>query len=92
MLKQEVDRLLADCRQGLERLPPGLKTKPNVEILRRINEFSDDLRGAVSGEGPDKSLARASRECYARLQQEILHTAPDYESTPLDSIRESIRM
>lgn len=89
-LKQEVERLLADTRQGLERLPPALKNKPNVEILRRINEFCDDLRGVVTGEGQDKSLARASRSCYATLMQEILYTAPEYESVPLSEIRHAI--
>jgi hypothetical protein len=85
-----VERLLADCRKGLDRLPPGLKTKPSVEILRRINDFCDDLRGIVNGEGQDKSLARASRSSYAVLMNEILRTAPEYEDIPLSEIRHSI--
>jgi hypothetical protein len=76
-LKEDVNRLLAECQRDLSKLPEPLSADPATEILSRITKFCTDLDGVVNGQ-KDKSLVQRNRERYALFKTNIQATAPDF--------------
>ncbi|OJA13651.1 hypothetical protein AZE42_06890 [Rhizopogon vesiculosus] len=92
-LREDVDRLLANCNRELDALPLPLTNDPQIEVLERVNAFCDVFKSFVNGSHEDKRLAQRNRALYAIFKSEIRGTAPDFrpfekpeEYVPLDDI------
>jgi len=84
-LKEDVDRLLIECNEGLGNLPAVITNDPHTEILGRITRFCSALSDAVYGRSQDKSLVHADRNNYDVFKENIILTYPKFEpSTQLE--------
>jgi hypothetical protein len=90
-LREDVDKLLAQCNKEFDALPPPLANDPQIEVLGRVNAFCDVFKGFVNGSHEDKRLAQRNRALYAIFKRDIRGTAPDFrpfekpeEYVPLD--------
>ncbi|KAG1830240.1 P-loop containing nucleoside triphosphate hydrolase protein [Suillus variegatus] len=77
-LREDIDKLLAQCNQELGALPPPLANDPQIEVLGRVNAFCDVFKGYVNGSHEDKRLAQRNRALYAIFKRDIRGTAPDF--------------
>ncbi|KAF9220693.1 hypothetical protein BS17DRAFT_882330 [Gyrodon lividus] len=77
-LKQDVERLLASCLEDLSTLPAPLTADPQIEVLRKVNEFCAAFKSVVDGTSSDKRLAQRNRALYAIFKRDIRGTAPDF--------------
>ncbi|KAF8833698.1 hypothetical protein BDN67DRAFT_985847 [Paxillus ammoniavirescens] len=77
-LKQDVEQLLAFCLEDLGALPAPLSSDPQVEVLRKVNDFCSAFKGIVDGTGSDKGLAQRNRALYSDFKRDIRGTAPDF--------------
>ncbi|KAG2044020.1 P-loop containing nucleoside triphosphate hydrolase protein [Suillus americanus] len=90
-LREDIDKLLAQCNKEFDALPPPLANDPQIEVLGRVNAFCDVFKGFVNGSHVDKRLAQRNRALYAIFKRDIRGTAPDFrplekpeECPPLD--------
>ncbi|KAG1824557.1 P-loop containing nucleoside triphosphate hydrolase protein [Suillus subaureus] len=90
-LREDIDKLLAQCNKEFDALPPPLANDPQIEVLGRVNAFCDVFKGFVNGSHEDKRLAQRNRALYAIFKRDIRGTAPDFrpfenpgECPPLD--------
>lgn len=81
-MKQDVDRLLNECEEGLGRLPAVITNDPRTEILGRITKFCTAFEGAVYGRSEDKGLIHTNRAHYDGFEAEIHQTAPYFVPSP----------
>jgi GTPase SAR1 family protein len=93
-LREDVDKLLAQCNKEFDALPPPLANDPQIEVLGRVNAFCDVFKGFVNGSHEDKRLAQRNRALYAIFKRDIRGTAPDFrpfekpeEYVPLDDTK-----
>ncbi|KAG2052283.1 hypothetical protein BDR06DRAFT_888137 [Suillus hirtellus] len=77
-LREDIDKLLAQCNQELGALPPPLADDPQIEVLGRVNAFCDVFKSYVNGSHEDKRLAQRNRALYAIFKRDIRGTAPDF--------------
>ncbi|KAG1850542.1 P-loop containing nucleoside triphosphate hydrolase protein [Suillus tomentosus] len=77
-LREDIDKLLAQCNKELGALPPPLADDPQIEVLGRVNAFCDVFKGYVNGSHEDKRLAQRNRALYAIFKRDIRGTAPDF--------------
>ncbi|KAG2113562.1 P-loop containing nucleoside triphosphate hydrolase protein [Suillus discolor] len=82
-LREDIDKLLAQCNKELDGLPPPLADDPQIEVLGRVNTFCDVFKGYVNGSHEDKRLAQRNRALYAIFKRDIRGTAPDFR--PLEN-------
>ncbi|KAG1878984.1 P-loop containing nucleoside triphosphate hydrolase protein [Suillus subluteus] len=90
-LREDVDKLLAQCNKEFDALPPPLANDPQIEVLGRVNAFCDVFKSFVNGSHEDKRLAQRNRALYSIFKRNIRGTAPDFrpfenpeEYVPLD--------
>ncbi|KAG1792765.1 P-loop containing nucleoside triphosphate hydrolase protein [Suillus plorans] len=90
-LREDIDKLLAQCNKEFDGLPPPLANDPQIEVLGRVNTFCDVFKGYVNGSHENKRLAQQNRALYAIFKRDIRGTAPDFrpfekpeEYAPLD--------
>ncbi|KAG2155240.1 P-loop containing nucleoside triphosphate hydrolase protein [Suillus bovinus] len=90
-LREDIDKLLAQCNKDFDALPPPLTNDPQIEVLGRVNTFCDVFKSFVNGSHEDKGLAQRNRALYAIFKRDIRGTAPDFrpfekpeEYVPLD--------
>ena len=77
-LRQDVERLLTSCLDEIRTLPKPLEVDPQIEVLARVNAFSDAFRNVVSGVSSDKSLAQRNRALYTIFARSVRGTYPDF--------------
>lgn len=77
-LREDIDKLLAQCNKDLDALPPPLANDPQIEVLGRINAFCDVFKSFVNGSHEDKRLAQRNRALYSIFKRDIRGTAPDF--------------
>ncbi|KAG1856026.1 P-loop containing nucleoside triphosphate hydrolase protein [Suillus subalutaceus] len=85
-LREDIDKLLAQCNKEFDALPPPLADDPQIEVLGRVNAFCDVFKGFVNGSHEDKILAQRNRALYAIFKRDIRGTAPDFR--PLENPEE----
>ncbi|KAG1878986.1 P-loop containing nucleoside triphosphate hydrolase protein [Suillus subluteus] len=85
-LREDIDKLLAQCNKEFDALPPPLANDPQIEVLGRVNAFCDVFKGFVNGSHEDKILAQRNRALYAIFKRDIRGTAPDFR--PLENPEE----
>ncbi|KAG2335265.1 hypothetical protein BDR05DRAFT_954205, partial [Suillus weaverae] len=90
-LREDIDKLLAQCNKDFDALPPPLANDPQIEVLGRVNAFCDVFKSFVNGSHEDKRLAQRNRALYAIFKRDVRGTAPDFrpfeepeECPPLD--------
>ncbi|KAG1830238.1 P-loop containing nucleoside triphosphate hydrolase protein [Suillus variegatus] len=93
-LREDIDKLLAQCNKEFDALPPPLANDPQIEVLGRVNAFCDVFKSYVNGSHEDKRLAQRNRALYAIFKRDIRGTAPDFrpfekpeEYVPLDDTK-----
>ncbi|KIK46797.1 hypothetical protein CY34DRAFT_799955 [Suillus luteus UH-Slu-Lm8-n1] len=77
-LREDIDKLLAQCNKDFDALPPPLANDPQIEVLGRINAFCDVFKSFVNGSHEDKRLAQRNRALYSIFKRDIRGTAPDF--------------
>ncbi|KAG2125228.1 P-loop containing nucleoside triphosphate hydrolase protein [Suillus cothurnatus] len=82
-LREDIDKLLAQCNKEIDALPPPLANDPQIEVLGRVNAFCDVFKSFVNGSHEDKLLAQRNRALYAIFKRDIRGTAPDFR--PLEN-------
>ncbi|KAG2091608.1 P-loop containing nucleoside triphosphate hydrolase protein [Suillus cothurnatus] len=82
-LREDIDKLLAQCNKEFDALPPPLANDPQIEVLGRVNAFCDVFKSFVNGSHEDKLLAQRNRALYAIFKRDIRGTAPDFR--PLEN-------
>jgi thymidylate synthase ThyX len=82
-LREDIDKLLAQCNKEFDALPPPLANDPQIEVLGRVNAFCDVFKSFVNGSHEDKRLAQRNRALYAIFKRDIRGTAPDFR--PLEN-------
>ncbi|KAG1772028.1 P-loop containing nucleoside triphosphate hydrolase protein [Suillus occidentalis] len=98
-LREDIDKLLAQCNKDFDALPPPLANDPQIEVLGRINAFCDVFKSFVNGSHEDKRLAQRNRALYAIFKRDIRGTAPDFRPLeipgtcpPLDDTQEKMTL
>ncbi|KAG1748049.1 P-loop containing nucleoside triphosphate hydrolase protein [Suillus lakei] len=98
-LREDIDKLLAQCNKDLDALPPALANDPQIEVLGRVSAFCDVFKGFVNGSHEDKRLAQRNRALYAIFKRDIRGTAPDFrpfdkpeDYVPLDDTEEKMTL
>ncbi|KAG2078691.1 hypothetical protein BDR04DRAFT_1087206 [Suillus decipiens] len=77
-LREDIDKLLAQCNKEFDALPPPLANDPQIEVLGRVNAFCDVFKSYVNGNHEDKRLAQQNRAFYSMFKRDIRGTAPDF--------------
>lgn len=98
-LREDIDKLLAQCNKEFDALPPPLANDPQIEVLGRVNAFCDVFKSFVNGSNKDKCLAQRNRAFYSIFKRDIRGTAPDFrpfdkpeDYVPLDDIEEKMTL
>ncbi|EGO22889.1 hypothetical protein SERLADRAFT_471404 [Serpula lacrymans var. lacrymans S7.9] len=76
-LKKEIEKLLANCADNLDKLPPLILNNPVAEVISRVNAFCEGLKSAVYGR-EEQGFAQRDRAVFAILKRSIRLTAPDF--------------
>ncbi|KAF9000117.1 P-loop containing nucleoside triphosphate hydrolase protein [Cyathus striatus] len=76
-LKENVEKLLAECVSSLNGLPVPPINEPSTEILLRITRFCDDFKNTASADR-NKHVTQEHRHRYAQFQEDIRATTPDF--------------
>ncbi|KAF8637496.1 hypothetical protein AX17_002781 [Amanita inopinata Kibby_2008] len=84
-LRLQLNKLLSECTDDINSLPPPLEGDANTELLLRVGEFSRAFRDAVFAT-EYKRLARQARERYLKYKTDILRTTPDFR--PFENYKE----
>ncbi|KAG2044019.1 hypothetical protein BDR03DRAFT_996026 [Suillus americanus] len=87
-LREDIDKLLAQCNKEFDALPPPLANDPQIEVLGRVNAFCDVFKSFVNGSHEDKRLAQRNRALYSIFKRDIRGTAPDFR--PFDTPEEYV--
>ncbi|KAG2064867.1 hypothetical protein BDR04DRAFT_1130602 [Suillus decipiens] len=77
-LRENVDKLFAQCNEEFDAIPPPLAIDPQIEVFGRINAFCYVFKSFVDGSHEDRRLAQRNRALYSTFKRDICSTAPDF--------------
>lgn len=66
------------CQEQLDALPASPKLDASAEILKLVNEFSQELNEIVLGNHDEKFLVHQNRLYYKKFGSQIRGTAPNF--------------